>query len=53
VVLFSADDKPSDLANGKKIVSVAIDYEYTPLTYKSFQGKPEGLLVRARSLKNY
>ena len=28
-----------------KTVTVAIDYEYAPLTYKSFQGKPEGLLV--------
>jgi len=28
-----------------KKITVAIDYEYTPLTYKSFQGKPEGLFV--------
>ena len=32
-------------ADEVKKVSVAIDYEYSPLTYKSFQGKPEGLLV--------
>ena len=29
----------------KEIITVAIDYEYSPLTYKSFEGKPEGLLV--------
>jgi ABC-type amino acid transport substrate-binding protein/serine phosphatase RsbU (regulator of sigma subunit) len=32
-------------ADENKKVTVAIDYEYTPLTYKSFQKKPEGLFV--------
>ena len=29
----------------KESVSVAIDPEYAPLSYRSFEGKPEGLLV--------
>jgi len=29
----------------KESVTVAIDYEYAPFTYKSFEGKPEGLFV--------
>jgi len=29
----------------KETITVAIDYEYAPLTYKSFEGKPEGLFV--------
>ena len=34
ILLFSKDK-----------ITVAIDYEYSPITYKSFEGKPEGLLV--------
>ena len=29
----------------KEVLTVAIDYEYSPVTYKSFEGKPEGLFV--------
>jgi len=29
----------------KDTITVAIDYEYAPITYKSFEGKPEGLFV--------
>jgi len=29
----------------KETLTVAIDYEYSPVTYKSIEGKPEGLLV--------
>ncbi len=32
------------LAFSQKI-TVAIDYDYAPMTYKSFEGKPEGFLV--------
>jgi len=32
-------------ADNKKSVTVAIDYDYAPFTFKSFEGKPEGLLV--------